>query len=164
MLGNYLCFRAPTVWGGFGNSSPAPHPVYLPPSSSTLKSWNLGRETCLSRLPKNGLNPRHPGALHPTRSHLSCSGPLSRGSRASLYPALLCPAPKLGRAVRSSPPPAPPAPTQSWRSCQNRAGYSEPGDSPEPIRSPRLGRPEAKVRSQNISPGPWKWVLPGRGL
>lgn len=91
MLGNYLCFRAPTVWGGFGNSSPAPHPVYLPPSSSTLKSWNLGRETCPSRLP-NGLNPRHPGALHPTRSHLSCSGPLSRGSRASLYPALLCPA------------------------------------------------------------------------
>lgn len=106
MIG-HLRFRArtPIVWRGFGDSPPASPPL----GSSTHSSApsNLWRR--LAFPPPTRPHCLNPGHRRNPASHRvspftlgSLRSAPAAGPGAGLYPALLCPAPAPGRAIRSS--------------------------------------------------------------
>lgn len=150
-MNDYLCFRTltRTVWRGSGDSPPAPHPLGSPTpllSTPQLVKGDLPFPPPTWPHCPNPWHRRSPAPYMVSPFTLgspwsTSAGPLGAPRRvpapASIPPN--CAPPQRQDALPVLQPRAPPAPAQSWRGSQNRAGYREPGARPEPITVPDWG-------------------------
>lgn len=147
MLGDFVLEPWPRLCGEDLGTALLPrtlfifHPLPQPPKVGTWGGRLALPASQTANVPEPSA-PRSPASY--TVSPFMLLSPFTRVPALASTPPYCAP-PQSWDALSAFHPRAPPAPTQSWRSCQNRAGYSEPGDGPEPIRSPRLG--DQKLRS-----------------